>query len=329
MADDTAALQAWLKAGGSRLSNGTYRITSGLTMAGDNRTLFTENAKIVADGVGITALTVTGNGSRVSVYVDGKNKASYGVRVTGASAIIENGRYENFYSTTGPARGIDVATSGGIIIRNNMIRSVISVGDATLGNGNGASRGIMLNARRAATAASLISGNIIRNIMGEEGDAIQLLFFDGTANPFNAGNVTISDNQILNVSRRFIKVQASNVAVERNKLYFDLATPPANPSTAIDVIRSEYVKVVGNEVGPNLLGPCIAVNGVSAVPIRGIEIRDNILRQKDTKSAIIIYLNWTTSPIVQGNTVYGGRVAVSIVSSTKAVVQGNPRYRGT
>ncbi|WCI08735.1 right-handed parallel beta-helix repeat-containing protein [Arthrobacter sp. OVS8] len=241
----------------------------------------------------------------MSLHVDGINKAAFGVKVTGANAVLENGRYENFHSASQSARAIDITTTGGAIVRNNVVRNVVSVGDEMRGNGPGFSRGIGLNATSAATSKSLISGNVIENITGEEGDAIHVLFYDGTANPFNAGKVTIRDNKIRNVSRRFIKVQASEVSVEQNKLNFDLPFAPANPSSAIDVIRSEYVKVIGNEINPNLIGNGVAVNGTSTTPLRGIEILDNTLRQKRTKTAVGIYLKWTYSPIVQNNRIYG------------------------
>ncbi|AXJ11243.1 hypothetical protein CFN17_17730 [Arthrobacter sp. PM3] len=321
--DDTAALQAWLTAGGAQLTDGTYRIVRGLTLAGNNRELYTDHAKILADGANITALTVTGNNANIRAYIDGNRRAALGLRVTGAGAVIENGLYENFRSATQFARGIEATTTGGIIVRNNVIRSVVSVGDKTLGNGNGSSRGIALSAGAAATASSVISGNRIENITGEEGDAIHVIFFDGKANPFNAGKVTVSDNVIRNVSRRFIKIQASNVNVERNTLNFDLTTPPAYPGPAINVIRSQYVKVIGNRINPNLIGVDVAVTGFSTALLRGIEIRDNVLRQKNNKAVTHIYVKWANSPIIVNNSIYGGGQAVLIVSSTTPRVSGN------
>lgn len=330
--DDTAALQAWLTAGGVRLAGGTYRIVQGLTLSGDRRVFFTENAKILADGTNITALTATGNNANIRVSIDGNHKAAYGLKVTGAGTVVEDGQYENFRSATKSARGIDASTSGGIIVRNNVVRNVVSVGDKTGGNGNGLARGIGLNSKVAATAKSFISGNWIENIGGEEGDAISLLFSDGKSYPFASGNVTVSKNTIRNVSRRFIKVQASNVAVAHNKLDFDLPTPPANPSSAIHVIRSADVKVIGNEINPNLLGGGIAVNGASTAPLAGIEILDNVLRQSDMKSSISIYLKWTTSPAIRDNSIYGGggsaEGGVLISLSKNARVQGNAYSRG-
>lgn len=325
--DDTAALQAWLNAGGVRLADGTYRISRGLTLAGDNRHFLATNAKILAVGTNITALTVTGKNTTIRANIDGNNKAAFGLKVTGAGAVVEDGRYENFRSANQSARAIDVTTTGGVTVRNNVVRNVVSIGDNRIGNGPGFARGIGLNARSAATAVSVISSNRIENIAGEEGDAIHVLFVDGRL-PFESGKVSIRDNQIRNVSRRFIKVQASDVVVERNRLSFDLAEVPANPSSAIDVIQSDYVQVIGNQINPNLVGSGIAVNGSSTAPLRGIEIRGNVVRQKATKKAASIYLKWTRSPNIVNNAVYGGGAAVLIGSSTNAHVSGNTHGRG-
>ncbi|MFF1832065.1 NosD domain-containing protein [Paenarthrobacter sp. NPDC058040] len=321
--DDTAALQSWLNAGGGRLSNGTFRITKGLVLNGDNRTLQTDNATIVADASDITVLTVAGKNAKVGVHIDGRNHAAYGLKVTGAGATIEDGIYENFWSKTQSARGIDATTSYGVVIRDNIIRNVVSVGDGIGGNNSGASRGIALNSTADAKASSFIMNNRLENITGEEGDAIHVLFNDGKSSPFNAGRVKISDNEVRNVSRRFIKVQASSVVVEGNKLHTDADTEPTNPSAAIDIIRSENVKVLDNQLDPDLTGGGIAVNGISSAPLRGIEVRGNVLRESNEKSAVGIYLNWTVSPVVRDNTVIGVSAGIEVRASTGAEVEGN------
>ncbi|MGJ3189216.1 NosD domain-containing protein [Paenarthrobacter sp. FR1] len=323
VADDTAALQAWLDAGGVRLADGNYRITKGLVLTGNNRILQSQNASILADGIDITALTVKGDNAKVSLHVDGLNRAAYGLKVTGSGALIENGRYENFRSETQSARGIDASTSGGIVIRNNWVRNVVSVGDGIGGNGSGAARGIALNSIESAQVSSFITGNRIENVTGEEGDAIHALFFDGTSRPFTAGMLTISDNDVSNVSRRFIKVQASYVVVQGNKLQADPGKAPTNPSAAIDVIQSEHVKVLNNSINPRVIGNGIAVNGAAMAPLRGIEVRGNVLQESVTEAGVGIYLKWTVAPVVRDNTVTGASVAVQLRSSTDADVQGN------
>lgn len=327
--DDTAALQAWLDAGGDRLAGGNYRITKGLILTGDNRILQSWNATIIADGIDITALTVTGDNAKVSIHIDGLSRAAYGLKITGSGALIENGRYENFRSETQSARGIDATTSGGIVIRNNWVRNVVSVGDNILGNGSGAARGIGLNSKETARSSSFITENRIDNVTGEEGDAIHVLFFDGVSQPFAGGQVTISDNDISNVSRRFIKVQASYVGVQRNKLHADLGGAPTNPSAAIDVIQSEHVQVLDNSINPLVIENGIAVNGSAMAPLRGIEVRGNVLQESVTQAGVGIYLKWTVAPVVRDNTVTGASAAVQLRSSPGADVEGNEHKQNT
>lgn len=329
VADDTAALQAWLDAGGVRLADGNYRITKGLILTGNNRILQSVNATILADGIDITALTVRGDNAKVSLHIDGLNHAAYGLKITGSGALIENGRYENFRSATQSARGIDASTSGGIVIRNNWVRNVVSVGDNIGGNGSGAARGIGLNSEEAARVSSFITGNRIENVTGEEGDGIHALFFDGASRPFTGGKVTISDNDISNVSRRFIKVQASYVFVQRNKLHADVGGAPTNPSAAIDIIQSEHVKVLDNSINPLVIGNGIAVNGSPMAPLRGIEVRGNVLQETVTQAGVGIYLKWTVAPIVRDNTVTGASAAVQLRSSPGADVEGNEHKQNT
>ncbi|MFK0039334.1 NosD domain-containing protein [Paenarthrobacter sp. NPDC090517] len=327
--DDTAALQAWLDAGGVRLADGTYRITKGLILTGNNRSLQSLNATIMADGIDITALTITGDDAKISLHIDGLNRAAYGLKITGSGALIENGRYENFRSETQSARGIDASTSGGIVVRNNWVRNVVSVGDNIGGNGSGAARGIGLNSKEAARTTSFIVGNRVENVTGEEGDAIHILFFDGASRPFAGGQVTISDNDVRNVSRRFIKVQASYVDVQRNKLHADLGRDPTNPSAAIDVIQSEHVKVLDNSINPRVIGNGIAVNGSAMAPLRGIEVRGNVLQESVTLAGVGIYLKWTVAPVVRDNTVTGASAAVQLRSSPNADVEGNEHKQNT
>lgn len=330
IADDTSALQAWLDAGGIRLGDMTCRITGALTLSGDNRHFYTDNSILVADTVGITVLNVTGNNCTISVRIDGANKASYGVKGTGSGCIVENCRIENLYSNTNTARGIEYTTSGGVTIRRNTIRSVNSVGDATGGNGNGFARGIALIAANgaAATERSYITNNIISDVIGEEGDAIAILFFDGVANPFLSAKVTIARNEIKNVSRRFIKIQGSDVVIHKNILNYDLTTTPVGGTTAIDLIQSEYITVTDNEINPNLIGGSIAANGTSGASLRGITVRGNIIRQAETKTGAHIYLNYVTDPSVTHNVIRGGGGGILIGSSNHAFVAWNTTFGG-
>lgn len=327
VADDSTAIQAWLNDGGVVLANGTFRITTGLTLSGDNRTLYTDNATILADSADITALTVTGNKCRVSVRIDGNNKANFGIRGSGAGCVFERNHIENIYSSTTTARAMEITTTGGAVIRNNTFRNVTSVGNVTFGDGNGFARAIVLYGTAAATATSYILDNVIDNIVGEEGDGIAVLFFDGSANPFLSGKTTVRGNQISNVSRRFIKIQGSDVRVEDNILTHD-GTVPANPSSSIDLIQCDNVTVARNTITPNPLSNAIASNGTSAVRNKNLVIEGNIIRQGDTKNSPSIYLNYATESSITGNTAHGGAAAVLLGNSINVLISDNKHFGG-
>lgn len=327
ISDDTRALKAWLAAGGVTLNDGVFRITSGLTLSGGNRQLLMRNAKIIADGINITALTVPGSNARISVHIDGNNKANYGIKITGAGATVESSIIENIFSATTTARGIEATTGGGCIIRNNVIRNIKAVGDTVLGNNNGASRAIILTNTASASRESVIAGNTIDNIVGEEGDAIQILFYKAGSITNASANATISDNQISNVSRRFIKVQASNVRIINNTLTHGGAKP-AYPGNSIDVIRSDTVTISDNRITPNPLG--VAINVVSAAGALGKSavIKDNVIRQDNAKKYVSIFLNYLSEAVVRDNTIFGGATAIAIGNSTAMLVQGNIHHGG-
>jgi len=324
--DDTAAVQAWLTAGGAYLRDVTLRITAGLTMAGDNRTLFMDNAKLIADGTDITALTVTGNNCRVRAQIDGNSKANYGIKLTGAGSVIEGCIIENLYSTTLTTRAIEVTTNDGCTIRENNIRNIVSAGDTTLGNNNGSARAIIIVGTADATTASVIKQNVINGIRGEEGDAIQVLF-SGAGTSYPAAHVTIEGNDISNVSRRFIKVQASGCNILGNTLRHD-GTVPTYPANAIDIIQGDNVRVEDNKIGPNPLTVQINAVGVSGDLSANIVIRNNSIRQDDTKNAVSIYCNYISESAIVDNIVHGGASAISVGNSSGVLIQNNTQFGG-
>jgi hypothetical protein len=326
VADDTAAVQAWLNAGGTYLRDVTLRITSGLTMSGNNRRLFMDNAKILADGVNIAALTVTGDDCRIRAHIDGNNKANHGIKTTGARPVVEGCVIENIYSTTQTARAVEVTTNTHCTIRGNVIRNVVSVGDTVQGGANGAARAIAYIGSADASGRSVIARNIIDNVLGEEGDAIQVLFI-GAGTSYPTANVTVRDNEIANVSRRFIKIQGSGCRVIGNILTHD-GVVPTYPSNAIDIIQSDNVLVADNDIGPNPLVVQINVVGVSGDLTSNVVVRNNTIRQNNAKNAVSIFCNYVTESAIRGNTVHGGASAVSVGNSVNVAITNNIQHGG-
>lgn len=326
VADDTAALQAWINAGGTKLTNGNFRITAGLTIPGNDREFVMDNATIFADTPDITVLTATGNNVRIRAKIDGNNKANYGIRLSGSGCLVEQCVISNIYSSTSTARAIEVTTTGGAIIRDNVITNVTAVGDTTQGNANGSARAVMITATAAATLKSVIANNTIDNIVGEEGDGIQVLF-TGAGSIYPVANVTVEGNQISNVSRRFIKIQGSNCRVLNNILTHDGAVP-VYPGNAIDIIQSENITVADNFIGNNPLQVQINAVGTSGGVVKNIVIRNNVIRQDDTKAFVSVFLNYITESTARENTIHGGTNAISMGNSTNSLVQANAHFGG-
>lgn len=328
VADDTAALQAFIDDGGWLIINGSYRITGQLNLSANKARLVTMGgAKLVADTVNQTMINVTGNDCFISAELNGNSKANYGIKVTGGGSVIENSNIYDVYSTTSTARAIDVATTLGTTIRLNRINNIISTGNVTQGDNNGAARAIAFNGTVVTTKRSTISHNIIDNIVGEEGDAIQVLFYDGVNPKYLSAKCKVFANEISNVSRRFIKIQASDVQVIENKLTHD-GTVPTYPANSIDVINGDNVHVIGNQIDPNPLTICISITGASDAICNDIIVRENEIRQSDAKNALSIYCNFLNRSTVDFNDIRGGSTAVSMGNSTICSIVHNKHFGG-
>lgn len=322
VADDTAAVQAWLDAGGYRLEDGVYRITSTLTLAGNGRTFVTDGARLLGATQDMTMMAVTGDDCTISAHFAGNSLAAAGVYVTGARALIESGRYEDIRSTAvQDARAINVTTAGGVTVRRNIILRTHNAKAA------GFCRAIAVNATTAASGDTIITDNRIDGVTGTEGDAIQILFNDG-GNVFLDARAVIARNNIRNASRRFIKVQGSNTVVKDNIIRFDIATAPELPSNYINAFQSDNVTITGNDIGTGLLSNPIAVTGIAARRSKGITIRNNVIRQDDARDVASVYLDYVEDGAITDNLCFGGAAGVSVGNSINVLVDGAVGFGG-
>ncbi|MCO4276552.1 right-handed parallel beta-helix repeat-containing protein [Pseudarthrobacter sp. HLT3-5] len=319
VADDSPPLQAALNAALPDSTiffpSGRYRLVSGLTSASP-RVHLTGSGIIRADTPEMTMLTVTGPGTTASIHFDGGNKAAVGARVTAAGCQLVDGLLENFRSEAGGATAIRVETEGGVLIERNVIANVTAVGDKVTGNSVGASRAVLVTSRSAATGSNIVRHNRISSILGEEGDAIQILF---GLSPFLTARAVISGNLIETVSRRAIKVQGSDCSVTDNT-YTHLGPAPAGTAAAlIDVIHSDRVLVSGNVLDSTYFTGIQA----SGQPQKstGVQILDNVVR---SGTAIVgIYVANMVHCKVQGNTVEGGSAGIWATGSSDVNILSN------
>lgn len=317
--DDSQGLQAALNAAPAgctiHFPSGTYRLVSALTSAAPQVRL-SGSGIIRAATPEMTMLKVTGSGTRASIHFDGADKAAVGVWVTAAGCELADGRLENFRSVTGGATAVRVETDGGVLIERNVISNVTAVGDQTTGNSVGASRAVLVTSRSAATGSTVVRHNRISNILGEEGDAIQILF---GLSPFLTARAIVSGNLIETVSRRAIKVQGADCSVTDNT-YKHLGTPPSGTAAAlIDVIHSDQVIVSGNVLD------AAHFTGIqtSGQPLKSssVQILDNVVRSGTAKPGI--YVANMVHSLVQGNTVEGGSAGICATGSSDVNILSN------
>jgi hypothetical protein len=331
IADDTAAIQLLLNSSSKSvvLRNGIFRITSGLTSSLAGRSIKCEGATLLVDAQDITALTVTGDYTKISIDINGNNKASIGVFVSGARGCeITNSKIENLYGQFVGGCGIKADTFKGVTIKNNTIRSVNALGNNTLGDNIGSSRAILVTSTSPAMYPNVIQNNVIENIIGEEGDAIQILFFDGTNLPFLESMSIVSGNQIKDFNRRGIKIQGSNVKVVDNLILNRLPVEQLNNAVAcINIISSDNVFIKGNHIECGRMFVGVSVVGGSTYTLKRVSVRNNEI--KSGNDATAIYFDYITECSFNENTIYDGVNSISGSRSSNVNIQGNTLFGGS
>jgi hypothetical protein len=199
------------------------------------------------------------------------------VRVFAGGCVVEGCRIYDLRATNYSSVAISTgAVNDGIIVRNNIIKNINSLGNAALGDGNGLSRAISLGMTANATAQSIIENNYIHNIGGEEGDAITVV--SSNASVYYDANTTIKNNTISNFNRRAIKIQANNVRVVDNYMTHNFATAAEIPNrmTVIDLVQGG-----GHSVAGNILDSCKFFTQISVFSISADAFSDFVIANNE------------------------------------------------
>lgn len=331
--DDTAAIQAWLDAPAKvkTLPEGDYSATGGFVSSTDGL-FITGPGRLVAKTAESILLTFSGKDVTVDgLKIDGKNLARYGLRMTGENHCVRDCVVENIKSTTSTARGIESSTLGLVRIYNNVIRNVVAVGNATQGDSNGLSRGILLHANDNKTSPAFCYNNYIENIGGEESDAIAVLYSNAVteADVYESGWTKITNNTIRNCGRRHIKLQGSNVWVDGNWCYNLPGYVQQNPSSVIDIVQGSHIRITNNVVKEAGNSAPMSVAGPSTtVRVKDVEISGNRFEEGDNASPVI-YVVHADNVSITGNYLSGGQYYVSGSTCTDLVVAYNDCRGGT
>ncbi|ENU91165.1 hypothetical protein F971_03303 [Acinetobacter vivianii] len=203
-------------------------------------------------------LDLKGNNLNVSLNVDGENKLSSVMKLSGSNINVFNSNIKNLYAKNNSSVAILINSNGFFSVRNNFINNLYSQPDFKLGNGVGMARAIAIVRRKETIEPiiSYISGNNISNIMGEEGDAITLLSKVG--DKYSGINVNVVNNNISNYSRRAIKIQGEDVFVSGNRIknVYNQGVN-YNCSFAISVYAPKDITVKNNNINDSV---CSAIN---------------------------------------------------------------------
>ena len=143
------------------------------------------------------------------------------------------------------------------------------------------------------TGQDMFEGNYIKDILGEEGDAIQLLYQN-----YGDSNCVVKENTIINASRRFIKLQCSKVKVERNTLKEQTDVIYAHPSQSIDIQYGSDIEILDNNVYTQQLNS-IYINGTDSSNLsENITIKGNDI---EINAKNYLYCKFAKNVTVEGN----------------------------
>lgn len=317
------SLQAWLDSGETMLYlvPGRHNVGSGLVLNTPGATIYGPGT-LAAPTSGQTVLAMAGSDQTASVKIDGNRLALYGIHATGDNPTITGCSIRSIVNTNGSPRGIFTSTKTGVTITNNRIRDVHGPGDTERGNANGMTRGIVAHSLTVPTTPTLISGNLVDNVTGEETDGIALLHSDASGSTYLSSHTTVANNRVRNCGRRFYKVQSSNVVVTGNWGWNDADHAVVNPSAGIGIVGSHGVEVTNNRIDGSNGHAALAIEGMENDVSREIVIRGNSLRES-TNTSHAIYGVHASDVTIEGNTITGGSHYIGGGNISGLSVHGN------
>lgn len=240
---DTATIQTMLSSPEKRLHfpAGSYTIVDPLFNGTAVLLSSLAGRKITCDGTLTAAskvkklLQVTGDGTDIQINIDGNNFIADGLRIVAAGCAVHDSSIHDLYSAANEwsCFAVYFQTNGECVFRNNNVKRITSVGDGTLGNGVGQSAAVVIIGTDHATGDRVIEGCIIEDILGQEGDAINVGAFVGALT--HDIRLSIRNSSIRNFTRRAIKMTGSNVNID-NMTFSQTFTDPSQMPNGVAVV---------------------------------------------------------------------------------------------
>lgn len=339
--DVTYALQAAFGSTATdiELTHGRYRVVDAALDGSPVLTSAVAGRRIHGPGV-ITATTqvkklllVTGDDTTVSINVDGNLNIGYAIECTADRPTVTGCYIHDLDGKTnwgGVAIRLNFGENDyGGTVSHNRIENLQGVGDGNAGNGAGMQRAILVQTGVNCAQRTLITGNLVNGVWGEEGDSIVIQ--GGTASDPKRVPAIISNNIIKGWSRRAVKVAANGVSVVGNFFTNPLAAYEATLQRVVDATAASDFLVQGNTFKDCYFQPQITVYLNSPQVGNNITIKDNVISgsgftDNGAYRPPIIVRSYGTNITVQGNVIDWpdlGSEAINVTESAGVRVFGN------
>ena len=281
------------------IPQGEFLITEPIEILQDNINLISDGF-LTSDKNNITLIDIQGDNNKIQVKIDGKNTLPRGVKCEGYNNSLYNSEIKNLHSSSENAFAFSVIPKGITKIHGNKIININAIGDSSTGNFIGASRAILLSRNEEIEFDDLtvVESNYIKDILGEEGDAIHLLYSN-----YGDSNCIVKGNTIINASRRFIKLQCSKARVEKNILKEQTDVIYAHPSQSIDIQYGSDIEILNNQIHTKQLNS-ININGTNSD-----NLSENIVISRNTielNGKLYMYCKFAKNVTVEGNSFKNG-----------------------
>lgn len=327
VADDTAALEAWLASPSLslRMGAGRYKATRPLTSTVAGRTIWADGGTILADMPEEVVLNVTGANTRVKLNIDGQHKARGGLRFVAPGCDASESEVRRFRTFEGFADGIRAETLGGFRCVRAVIDDVLIERATEEAGQNSAAHGIYLGVPSGGNsyATSVIHDNQITNIRGF-GAGIQIInTSNASGTPFAYMRASVKNNMIEGFSRRAIKVQASGVTLRDNDCQDYATTETGIEHAIIYVLNSDDSRVIGNRAYGKTFAYGLNVSMTSGMRHSKRTVVVGNHAEIGPSKGTAAYISRHDGAVITDNRATGGLIGMNILLTPGSTVERN------
>ena len=288
------------------LAGTDWVITSGITSSVSNRQIWADGGSITANtGSQITALTITGQNTQVSININGNDKIAVGVRFDARGGKLKNSIITNIKGVTGFAAGVYFNNVPGSVKQCD-ITNVIGTSNGIFGDGIGSARAVLFfTDHDIEDGKCIVKDCYFDYVEGDDGDIVH--FQGNSASGFYYKMNGLLDNCFMkNADRRFVKAQCSEVTISNNiiKQVAGVLSGNGNDVGCINAFLGNNIKIINNNIETVSAFNGIQVTGDAARVLDNIEIFKNNVKADNNVTAI--YVEYINTGEIEKNNINGG-----------------------